>query len=140
MAQLLQDLRAIALRYPETEEGVACKGTSIECTTFKAANKAFLFVGAKEIRLKLQASLAEANKLAAKDPDRYKAGAHGWVAISTGDDPSVDLALLERWIEESYRLLVPKQLAARVPERGRPSQKVPVTRAKRSAAKKAKSR
>src|SRR5262245_32407399 len=107
MPQLLQALRTIALRYPETEEGVACKGTAIECTTFKAGNKAFLFVGAKEIRLKLQASLAEANKLAAKDPDRYKTGAHGWVAISTGDGQAVDLNLLERWVDESYRLLVP---------------------------------
>jgi YjbR len=134
MPQLLQTLRSIALRYPQTEEGIACKGTAVECTTFKARSKAFLFVGAKEIRLKLDASLAEATKLAAKEPERYKVGAHGWVAVSTGDRQFAPLNLLERWIDESYRLLVPKQLAVRLPERAKPRQYAPKT--KTSVAKK----
>ena len=111
-------LRQLALQYPQAEEGIACQGTAIECSTFKARNKAFLFLGAGVIRLKLHESLAEAVKLAAKEPGRYKVGANGWVAVTLTGDASPPLDLLTRWLDESYRLLAPKQLAALLPERG----------------------
>ena len=114
----MEALRVIALRYPEAEEGIACRGTSLECSTFKARKKAFLFIGAANVRVKLQDSLAEAAKLAAKEPDRYKVGAHGWVEVKFTSDEPPPLEVLERWIDESYRLLVPKQLAETLPERG----------------------
>jgi len=119
-SQPIQALRTFALRYPETEEGVACEGTAIESRTIKARNKAFLFMGAAGIRLKLRESLAEAAKLAAKQPDRYKVGANGWVLVTLGDQSSPH-GLLEKWIDESYRLLVPKQLVAMLPARGPPT-------------------
>ncbi|MSQ96453.1 MAG: MmcQ/YjbR family DNA-binding protein [Gemmataceae bacterium] len=115
-----QALRKIARQFPEAEEGIACQGTAIECTTFKARNKAFLFVGVVEARLKLQESLVEAIKLAAKEPSRYQVGAHGWVKLTFGQDDSPPLELLARWIDESYRLLAPKNLAAMLPQRGVP--------------------
>ena len=114
----MKALRQLALQYPEAEEGIACKGTAIECSTFKARDKAFLFVGAGVIRLKLHASLPEATKLAAKEPSRYKVGANGWIAVTVSDNLPPPLDVMVRWIDESYRLLAPKQLTAPLPDRG----------------------
>jgi hypothetical protein len=100
----MQTLRRFALQFPETEEGVACEGTALESRTVKRKNKAFLFLRATEIRLKLAASAKEASARAAQDPARYKVGAHGWVLV-TLDGASDPVDLLERWIEESYSLL-----------------------------------
>ena len=113
-------LRRIALRYPEAEEGTSCSKSA-----FKARNKAFLFVGMDDgsynAMVKLRESLAEAAKLATKAPNRYAVGGHGWVKVTFGHDESPPPGLLERWIDESYRLLVHKQLVAMLPERGLPT-------------------
>lgn len=135
----LQALRRVALRYPKAEEGVACKGTALECSTFKARKKAFLFVGGA-VRVKLRESLAEAARLAKKDPACYKVGANGWVAVTFSHDQSPPPGLLERWIDESYRLLVPKQLVAMLPERGLPTGDSTTTAKKKAPKKKAPSR
>lgn len=97
-------LREIALALPDVEEGIACAGTALERRTIKTRNKAFLFFGAGDAMLKLQASLPEAKKLAAKQPGRYKAGASGWVKLtfSAEEPPALDIA--KRWIAESYAL------------------------------------
>jgi ElaB/YqjD/DUF883 family membrane-anchored ribosome-binding protein len=108
----MQSLRKFALALPETEEGIACKGTAIECATVMVRNKAFLFLGKMEIRFKLDDSLAEAAKLAAKEPDVYKVGAKGWTSIAVAGIKDVPIGLMKRWIGESYRLMAPKQLAA----------------------------
>jgi predicted DNA-binding protein (MmcQ/YjbR family) len=113
----MKTLRKLALKYPEAEEGIACKGTAIECTTFKARGKAFLFLARTNLRLKLGESLAEATALAAKEPGRYEVGAHGWIKVTLGDD-RLPMELLTRWIDESYRLLAPKQFVAMLAERG----------------------
>ena len=81
-----QALRAIALRYPEVQEGIACKGTALESTSYQVRKKAFLFVsGAREpctIRLKLTGSLEEVSGLAKKEPGRYRSGAHSSRSIA----------------------------------------------------------
>lgn len=109
-------LRDLALAYPETDEGVACQGTSLERRTIRVKKKVFLFLGAEDAMLKLQSSLPEAEQLAAGDPDQYKVGAHGWVSIKwPGKKPPVQR--LTRWIEESYRLIAPKKLADSLPRK-----------------------
>jgi hypothetical protein len=108
----MQALRKMAMRCPQAEEGIACKGTALECRTIKARNKAFL--RKTELRLKLGDSLAEAAKLAAKEPDRYQAGPGGWVKVTFSAAQPPPLDVLKRWIDESYRLLAPKQLVAMV--------------------------
>ncbi len=95
-------LRAMALRLSDVEEGTACKGTAVESTTFSTRKKAFLFLDAKNARLKLSASEAEAKELAAREPDRYRVGAHGWVTISLAAGPP-PRERMERWISESHR-------------------------------------
>src|SRR5262249_21237923 len=112
----MQALRKIALRYPEAEEGIACKGTALECLTVKVRDKAFLFLGKSALRLKLGGSLPEAAKLAAKQPDHYRAGGGGWVKVVMGAGNSPPLDMLARWIDESYRLLASKQLVAKLEE------------------------
>lgn len=113
----MQALRRVALRYPETQEAMVCTRTA-----FKARNKAFLFIGSDDssynAMVKLRNSLAEAAKLAAKAPNHYAVGGHGWVTATFNHDESPPSGLLERWIDESYRLLVPKRLVALLPQRG----------------------
>ena len=113
----MKALRTLALQYPECEEGIACKGTAIECTTFKARSKAFLFVARADVRIKLRESLPEAAKLAVKEPGRYTVGTSGWVKVTFSGDEPLPLDILTRWIDESYRLLAPKKLLALLPER-----------------------
>ena len=114
----MKALRALALRYPEAQEGVACEGTPLEKRTVKARNKAFVFLGVADAMVKLRESLAEAEKLASKEPGHYKVGAHGWVTVTLSGDEPPPLDVLERWIDESYRLIANKQLLAMLSERG----------------------
>lgn len=112
----LPALRQAALKYPEAEEGIACAGTSLEKRTIKVRNKAFLFLGAADAMLKLQESIPEATKLAEGEPTRYKVGASGWVTIKFDGENALPLDVLTRWIDESYRLLAPKKLVAKLGE------------------------
>jgi hypothetical protein len=104
-------LRQLATALPEVTEGVTC-----DKAAYNAGGKAFLFVGSDDsaatVMLKLQASLPEAKKLAAAHPGTYKIGGHDWVTITLRHDQPPPMDVLPRWIEESYRLLVPKALAA----------------------------
>src|SRR5438105_1750181 len=105
----MKALRSLALKYPDCEEGIACKGTAIECSTFKVKGKAFLFVGRAEIRLKLADSIVEAKNLAAKEPARYSVGANGWMKITFDDGQPLPMDVMKRWIGESYQLMAPKE-------------------------------
>jgi len=101
----LESLRKFALGLPGTEESVACAGTVLEKRTVKAGGKAFLFVGARDLMLKLGASLAEAHKLAKEDPERCKAGAGGWVTVRFESGLPLPAARLRAWVAESHALL-----------------------------------
>jgi hypothetical protein len=107
-AKIVDQLRPIAMALGDVEEGIACKGTAIESSTFKANKKAFLFVGAGAVRLKLDASLADARKLAAKDPDKFDVGAGGWIKIAIADGEKAPLTILKKWISESHDVLTTK--------------------------------
>ena len=112
----MKTLRDLALKYPGAEEGIACAGTAIEKRTIKVRGKAFLFLGAGDAMLKLSGSLAEATRLAATEPSLFKVGASGWVTAKLNEDEPQRLEVFARWIDESYRLLAPKQLVALLPE------------------------
>jgi hypothetical protein len=106
-----QAIRALAMKFPGTEEGTSCN----KCA-FKAGGKAFLFMGMDErswnLMLKLKDALPEASRLAAKEPGHYGVGGHDWVSLTFEHGEKVPPGLLERWIEESFRLLAPKKLTA----------------------------
>jgi predicted DNA-binding protein (MmcQ/YjbR family) len=109
VSEPVQVLRELALRYPEAQEGISCAGTPLEKRTVTARNKAFLFLGKADAMVKLRDSLADVARLAAKEPGRYKAGAHGWVTVMFSDGAAPPLDLLEKWIDESYRAVVAKK-------------------------------
>ena len=106
--------------YPEVAEEIVC-----EKAAFKARGKGFLFLGSDDsfcnALLKLGASLPEAARLAAGMPSCYKVGGHNWVTATFRHDRAPPRGLMERWIDESYRLLAPKQLVALLPERAQPA-------------------
>jgi len=111
-------LRSFALQYPGAAEGIACAATPIEKRTIKAQSKAFLFIGTADVMLKLGELMPEAAELAARRPDLCKAGGSlGWVTIYIRGDEHPPVELVEKWIDESYRLLAPKKLVASLPAR-----------------------
>src|SRR5262245_60560616 len=93
----LSSLREIAMSLSDTEEGIACAGTSLEKRTIKVGGKAFLFLGAKDAMFKLTASLAEATRLAKQFPATCKVGAHGWTTLTFGGDGMPSLGDVGRW-------------------------------------------
>jgi hypothetical protein len=101
----LETLRRFALGLPGAEESVACAGTVIEKRTVKAGGKAFLFLGSKDLMLKLGKSLAQARKLAHDDPERCKAGTGGWVSIRFESGLPLPVARLRAWVAESHAIL-----------------------------------
>ena len=107
--KLESTVRRIAFSLPEVQEGIVCNRAA-----FEAGKKRFLFLEATEdsclVMLKLGASLAEARKLATTWSDCYKVGGHNWVTATFSGGKSPPPGLLQRWIEESYRLLVPQKL------------------------------
>ena len=113
MSKQVATLKSIALALPQTEEGTSCNKTA-----FKAGNKNFLFVGEEDgiwdAKLKLDESLSEASALAEKSPDNYGVGGTGWVTLEFPGSKGPPKKLLERWVKESYRLLVPKKVSSQL--------------------------
>ena len=112
-------LRAHARKHPGTSEGSACAGTALESTTILAGGKTFLFLREDGARLKLRESLAEATRLAKRDPEHYAVGAGGWVKVSFEAGAPVALEVLKPWVDESYRLFA----AAGSEPAGKPARK-----------------
>jgi hypothetical protein len=102
----IKALRRAALRHPDTHEGVAREGTSLEKRTVKAHRKAFVLLGLADVMFKLRKSLPEVRKLAKAAPGRYRIGANGWVKARFEDGHAPPLARLLAWIDESYHLAV----------------------------------
>jgi len=127
----LELLRRLALTFPETEEGLSCGKQA-----FKARNKAFLFIGHDathyNVMLKLRDALPEAARLAAQEPTHYSVGGHQWVKLTFPHDQSPPPGLMQRWIDESYRLLAPKTLVALLPTSGLPDRAAPAAPRKKS--------
>lgn len=94
-----EELRALAAALPGVSTEVACAGTPLESTSYRVGKKSFLFVGAREIRLKLGPSLGAAAAAGARP------GAHGWVTCAVGSLP----AAIGDWVRESHALAAPAQ-------------------------------
>ena len=92
----------------------------------KVKKKVFVFLGSEEKRkerdhetgigfgVKLPESAADALTLPYTEPSGYGLGKSGWVSVRIPAQPPMDL--FESWIEESYRAVAPKKLAAMVGE------------------------
>jgi predicted DNA-binding protein (MmcQ/YjbR family) len=84
-------------------------------TVAKVGKKVFLFCGGLDpndppITVKLRDSLDQARDLGAQ-PAGYGLGKSGWVMASCSAIPA---EILEDWVEESYRIVAPKRVSARL--------------------------
>lgn len=108
-----EKIRAHAMTFPDTEEGSSCVNRA-----FKAGGKNFAFLGEKpdlcNLRLKLDASLPEVRRLAEDDPERWEVGTAGWTMIRFSPKKPPPVADLRRWITESFHLLAPKKVIAKL--------------------------
>ncbi len=97
--------------FPEVVEGDSCVKRS-----FKVRKKGFLYLGEKpgeyNVMVKLGPSIEEASALAGARPDTWSVGKGGWAILKFDPAERPPDGLLERWMEESYRLQAPKTLAA----------------------------
>ena len=112
-------LREHALSFPEAREDFPWGERVV-----KVASKVFVFLGRAEgglsMSVKLPGSATFALGLPFASPTGYGLGRSGWVTarFEAGEKPPVDL--LKRWIDESYRAVAPKRLAARLAARSEP--------------------
>jgi predicted DNA-binding protein (MmcQ/YjbR family) len=80
----------------------------------KVRKKVFLFLGSDEygsITVKLDESHGHALSIDGAAPTGYGLGRSGWVTVPVKDVP---LEVLRDWVEESYRIVAPKRLAAQL--------------------------
>lgn len=118
MTSLQEDLLQFALSLPEAWEDHPWGET-----VAKVGKKIFVFFGSPDpdlggMTVKLRDSQEPALSVEGAKPAGYGLGRSGWVSVTFGPHcPGCDL--LKDWIEESYRLIAPKRLAALVgPEHG----------------------
>lgn len=85
-------------------------------TVVKVQKKVFVFLGMSgpgvHLSVKLPQSGAMALTLPFTRPTGYGLGKAGWVSVEIGPREPAPLPLLLEWLEESYRAVAPKKLAA----------------------------
>jgi predicted DNA-binding protein (MmcQ/YjbR family) len=107
-------LRALALSYPEATEDFPWGHRAI-----KVRGKAFVFMSKDEpglsLSVKLPASAEGALQFPFAEPTHYGLGRSGWVTATFAPRARPPLDVLRSWIDESYRAVAPKRLAAAAP-------------------------
>jgi predicted DNA-binding protein (MmcQ/YjbR family) len=115
-SSLAEDARAFAAGLPEAWEDHPW-GESV----FKVGKKVFVFFGEDVpdrpfgFTVKLPESNAQALALPWVVPPGYGLDRGGWVSATPPDDIPFDL--VAEWIEESYRAVAPRKLAAQLAPR-----------------------
>ncbi|MCB9870347.1 MAG: MmcQ/YjbR family DNA-binding protein [Planctomycetes bacterium] len=109
-------IRQKAGSFPDTIRGTPCNQES-----FKVGKTAFLYIGpgAKgegfKAMFKLASSMAQAEKLAAEQPDRFGVGSAGWVSVRFSVEKPLAKSIWEKWLAESYALARPAKQAGQRP-------------------------
>ena len=102
-------LRAYALSFPEAREDFPWGERVV-----KVKDKVFVFLGRDGedvgVTVKLPSSGLLALSLPFASPTGYGLGKSGWVTARFGPKAKPPLELLEKWIDESYRAVAPKEL------------------------------
>jgi len=106
MRATADELLAFALTLPEAWEDHPWGDT-----VAKVRAKVFVFLGPERVTVKLEESHEHALSIEGAEPARYGLGRAGWVTVPFGD---VEPDVLRDWIEESYRIVAPKRLAAQL--------------------------
>ena len=100
-------IRRRAAAFPDV-----AKGTSCTQSAFKTRTGSFLYIGPGtkgrgfKAMFKLDRSRGEAEKLAAKEPDRYELGGTQWVTTRFTAEEPLPKRVWEKWLQESYELTV----------------------------------
>ncbi len=114
LAAAFERLRAHGLALPETVEEHPWGHSAL-----KVRGKTFVFLNLEAERLSLSTKLPVSRDFALMldftAPTGYGLGRSGWVTSAFEPGDEIDLELLGRWIEESYRAIAPKRLAALLP-------------------------
>jgi predicted DNA-binding protein (MmcQ/YjbR family) len=103
-------LRTHALSYPEAKEDFPWGERVV-----KVRGKVFLFLGKGEslsLSVKLPGSANVALGLSFASPTAYGLGKSGWITARFEKRGKPPLEMLRQWIDESYRAVAPKRLAA----------------------------
>jgi predicted DNA-binding protein (MmcQ/YjbR family) len=107
-------LRAHGLSLPEAVEEHPWGHSAL-----KVRRKTFVFLNLDADRLSLSTKLPVSRDFALMldfaEPTGYGLGRSGWITSAFGPRDEIDLELLDRWIDESYRSIAPKKLAALLP-------------------------
>ena len=115
LASMELQLRDFAMRFPEATEDHPWGHIAV-----KVKGKAFVFLGGEKgadelsITVKLPQSRDLAADLPFAEPSGYGLGKSGWVTARFARAADVPTDLLHAWIQESYRAIAPKKLAARI--------------------------
>ncbi|MET7285274.1 MmcQ/YjbR family DNA-binding protein [Streptomyces sp. NPDC005573] len=110
-----EKVRGFALSLPGAAEEFPWGGT-----VAKAGRKVFVFLGVTDgshplgltVKLVDEAPHAHALSVPGAAPARYGLGRAGWVSVPLADRGAPAAGVLCDWIEESYRAVVPRRLAA----------------------------
>lgn len=108
-------LRAQGLAYPETTEDFPWGHR-----TLKVRGKAFIFMSRDHgfsLSVKLPSSAHVALDLPFTEPTGYGLARSGWITASFARGDRVPLDILKLWLEESYRAVAPKRVAAMLDEK-----------------------
>ena len=105
-------IRKYALGMPEASEDYPWGHRA-----FRVGKKVFLFLawddGVFSLTAKLPQSQTMALMLPFAAPTGYGMGRSGWVTARFSGRDDVPVGLLVQWVDESYRAIAPKKLAAR---------------------------
>lgn len=103
-------MRAQAASLPNSIEGTSCNQSS-----FKLGKVAFFYVGpgpkgvGYKAMFKLDRSIAQATKLAAKEPERFRVGTAPWITARFTAAKPLPKSIWEKWLKESYALVAAKK-------------------------------
>ena len=100
----IEKYRQYALALPDAEEGVACKGTTIQSVTCKVNSKAFLFLRPDNMMFKFDESIGQATELSREASGSMSVGKGGWVTIRDYHFKKIKISLIKKWIRESHGL------------------------------------
>jgi predicted DNA-binding protein (MmcQ/YjbR family) len=114
LPELAAELRGFGLALPGAHEAFPW-GERV----LKVRGKVFVFLGSDQrlddtlgFSVKLPASGEALLALPFATPTGYGLGKSGWVSVSCSAAKPLPLELMQQWIEESYRAVAPKKLAA----------------------------
>ena len=110
---LIDKLAAHALALPEAHEDFPW-GERVA----KVRKKVFVFFGREEMAVRFSVKLPHsapfALDLSCAAPTGYGLGRSGWVTVTLASGDEAPLNQLKSWIDESYRAVAPRKLAAQI--------------------------